>query len=101
LDSTYRADAWLIAVEALALGADSERVMQLKDKWNLTDEDGQKFASLVGVKLTRTDTGWAATDHAVIDLAAPRVGYGDTALEALASLARPVLLQITKNRVIK
>jgi hypothetical protein len=42
-DPESRLDAWIIAIEALALGARRERVMELAQKWGLTDEDAKEF----------------------------------------------------------
>ena len=43
VDITNRADAWTVAIEALALGARLERILELAKKWKLTREDLPEF----------------------------------------------------------
>jgi hypothetical protein len=43
LDVTDRAQAWTIALEALVMGADINRVKELADKWGLTLNDSFEF----------------------------------------------------------
>ncbi len=42
-DSKNRADAWTIALESLALGANALRVKELATKWGLTFDDFLEF----------------------------------------------------------
>lgn len=39
IDTENRQDAWLLCIEALALGAQVARVKELSEKWKLTLED--------------------------------------------------------------
>jgi len=87
LDVEDRESGWVLCVEALALGANKERIMELKKKWKLTDEDAQEFVKRDGgLILEKNDNGWCATFD---DIANAECGYGPTALEALAELAKP------------
>jgi len=94
-----RAQAWLIAIEALALGARKQRIDELARKWGLTDEDALLFVKHARLsngtpafELTRDGNKWCATYHNFIDLQTSHAGFGDTALEAFAELAKPGLI---------
>ncbi len=88
-DSEDRFDAWLICVEALALGAEKERVFELKEKWGLTDEDGQHFAACVGFLLEEDGDTFCVKDLSTfVNLIESPAGFGETALEAFADFAR-------------
>ena len=92
-----RGCAWLIVIEALAMGADRKRIDELALKWNLTDEDAQEFvkhATSDGVeqfKLFIDGNKWCAAFHDFVDIQESQCGFGSTALEALAELAKPGL----------
>ena len=88
-DSKNRIDAWVICVEALALGAKIDRVFELKGKWGLTDEDAQKFISNLPFILEKDGDIWCVKDSEnFINIQESQVGFGDTALEAIADFAK-------------
>lgn len=93
LDLSERGDAWLICIEALALGANKSRIDELAEKWGLTDEDAQEFADRAGLKLFKDGSAWCATFSDFENIQESQCGFGDTALEALAELAKPGLLE--------
>ena len=81
VDSSDRYNAWKIATEALALGADKERIKELAEKWDLTDLDAHTYAQLTGIPLEKDGNVWfAGGDEAR--------GEGETALEALAMFVK-------------
>lgn len=43
VDTENRADAWILVIEALALGARTERIKELANKWGLTAKDLKEF----------------------------------------------------------
>ena len=88
LNTKERESAWIICIEALALGAKKERVFELKEKWNLTDDDAQEFADRVNLKISKDGNQWCATFSDFIDLQTSQAGFGDTALEAFTDLAK-------------
>ena len=88
LNLEERESAWILCSEALALGARRERVFELKDKWDLTDDDGQEFAKRVNLRLYMDGDMWCATFDDFVDLQESEAGFGKTALEALAELAK-------------
>lgn len=45
-----RRAAWTMAVEAAAQGAVEAEVLRLVEGWGLTDEDGRKFCSVIGLR---------------------------------------------------
>jgi len=88
LDTESRGTAWVICVEALALGANRERIFELKEKWNLTDENGRVFAERTGLKLFVDGSKFCAAFADFENVQESQCGFGDTALEALAELAK-------------
>ena len=88
MDPSDRMGAWNIAVEGLALGAKPERVADLAGKWLLTDADAANYASRLGVTLDMDGNSWCAKQPHFIDLQSSHAGFGATALEALAGLAK-------------
>jgi len=94
IDTTSRFDAWIICIEALAMGADKKRIEELATLWQLTDDDAEVFAGLSDSQLVLSKDGdsWCATFGDFVDLQESQAGFGDTALEALAALARPGLI---------
>lgn len=97
VDIRNRLNAWIIATEALALGANRERVMELAEKWGLTDEDAvDGFVGHSGgkFKLSRDGDQWCATFGDFVNIQESQCGFGKTCLEALAELAKPGLLGV-------
>lgn len=99
IDTSRRETAWLLCIEALALGARRERIDELAAKWGLTDEDAQRFiahatdkADQPVFKLFRDGSAWCATFADFTNLQESQAGFGAAALEALAELAKPGLL---------
>ncbi len=88
LDPTDRLGAWAIVVEALAAGANRDRVNELAVKWGCNDSDAAKAASVWGARLFMDGDQWCATRSDFQDLATSPAGFGKTALEALAALAK-------------
>ncbi len=88
LDSSNRESAWTILVEALAAGANEARIQELAQKWQCTDDDAQIFAKHIGCNLYMDGDKWYATGPDFTNLQESLAGFGDTALEAMAQLAR-------------
>lgn len=88
IDPEDRESAWQILIEALACGADLERVMKLAVKWRCSDGDALIYASRVGVRLFMDGEQWCAAREDFIDLQKSPVGFGNTALEAMAALCK-------------
>ena len=98
-DADDRGRAWLIAIEALAMGARRERIDELAAKWGLTDADAQEFVkrSKAGdhpaFRLFRDGDQWCATFYDFVNVQESQAGFGSTALAAFAALARPGLVR--------
>ena len=92
VDSSDRMSVWVIAVEALALGALRSRIMELRDKWGLSDEDAQEFANRAKLKLFKDGDQWCVANHDFVNLQESQAGFGETALDALAAFAKKGLL---------
>ena len=96
LDPEDRAGAWRICVEALACGANKERVKELAEKWECDDRDAKMYAGFLGVKLKMDGDHWCATRSDFVDLQASPAGFGKTALEAFAELCKALNFKPTK-----
>lgn len=83
-----REQAWTIVVEALAAGANPDRVRELVEKWGCTDEDAQEYAHRVNVMLRMDGDQWCATREDFVNLQESPAGFGTRAYEALAELAK-------------
>ena len=88
IDVQNRENAWQILVEALACGANLERVMELSVKWRCSDEDALIYALHAGARLFMDGDKWCATREDFVDLQESPAGFGSTALEALANLCK-------------
>jgi hypothetical protein len=88
-DPTDRVRAWDCLVEALATGANKERVMELAKKWRCDDDDAIQYNERVlSGRLYRDGDQWCATQGDFVDLQESAAGFGDTALEAFADLCK-------------
>lgn len=88
LDTTDRAGAWRICVEALAAGANPSRVKELAVKWECDDTDADQYATFIGARVYRDGNQWCATTGNFINLQESPAGFGITKLEAFAELAK-------------
>jgi len=88
IDTSDRKCAWQICIQALALGANKERVEQLVSLWRLTDEDGAVYAERAGLRLFKDGASWCATFKNFTNLQESQAGFGDTALDAFVELER-------------
>jgi hypothetical protein len=102
VNTAERGCAWLICIEALAMGARRERVMELAAKWGLTDDDAQEFVKHATIGhatagyhpafiLFRDGDRWCAGFHDFVNVQESQCGFGLTVLEAFAELAKPGL----------
>lgn len=78
-----RACAWIICIEALALGASKERVNELVNKWGLTNEDAFLFAQHLKFELLQVPEGWRVRYSEDT-----REAVAETPLEAFAAFAK-------------
>lgn len=80
--------AWNIVVEGLAAGASRERVKELTVKWNCNNEDAVNYAAHINAQLSMDGDQYCATRFDFVNMQESPAGFGDTALEALAELAK-------------
>ena len=90
-----RAAAYLVLLEAAAMGARKDRVDQLIEHWGMTDEDCLTFAERLGLRLYRDGNQWCATYEDFIDLQESDAGFGERAIDALIALPKPGLSAMT------
>ena len=88
VDPSDRASAWIICTEALAMGANEARVLELAAKWQLTDDDAQVFAERSRILLGKDGDRWYAMFEDFENVHFSQVGFGIDCLHALAELAR-------------
>lgn len=88
MDPTDRANAWDILVEALAAGANKNRVMELADKWGCNEADAQTYGEVRNVNLQPDGTAMCATRMDFINLQESPAGFGESSLEAMAELCK-------------
>ena len=97
IDLKSREDAWAIVIEALAIGADPARVKELAALWQCDDTDAAIFAERNGFDLFIDGNAWCAARRNRIDLASCPHGFGVTALEAMADLAKQLGMRAQKT----
>lgn len=90
LDLKDRENAWSLLIEALAIGAKPERVAELAALWKCNDADAENYASAIGLDLCMDGNAWCATRPNNINLQECPHGFGPTALEAMADLAKQI-----------
>ncbi len=99
LDLEDRMSAWILCVEALTLGAKRERIDELAAMWGIIDADAPNFVESTqsldknALKLFRDGDAWCATFIDFKNIQESQCGFGETALEAFAELAKQGLLQ--------
>jgi len=93
IDLKSRGHAWVLCIEALAMGAKRARVMELAEKWGISDSDAPEFAKRAHLSLSRDGNQWCAGFNHFQNVLKSQGGFGATALEAFAELAREGLLE--------
>lgn len=88
VDPSDREGAWSILVEALAGGANPQRIAELAKKWGCDDADASHYADRIGVRLQMDGNAWHAARSDFENLQESPSGFGNTALEAMAELAK-------------
>jgi len=88
VDSSDREGAWNILVEALSLGANTNRIKELAVKWGCTNEDAAHYAERIGCVLGYDGNQYTATKHNFINLQDSPCGFGSSSLEAMAELCK-------------
>jgi len=90
LDTSNREAAWTILVEASALGARPDRIKELAEKWQCDNADAAIYAKHVGAELEMDGAAWCAHGKNFVNLQESAAGFGDSALAALAALAKEI-----------
>lgn len=86
MDPSDRMGAWTILVEALAAGANRDRINELAAKWNCGNDDAQEYAKRVQCLLSMDGDQWCATRADFVNIQESPCGFGKTALRAMADL---------------
>lgn len=92
-----RASAYLMLLEAAAMGARKDRINHLIEQWGMTDEDCITFAERTdgGLRLFRDGDQWCATYKDFVNLQESEAGFGERAIDALIDLPKPGLSPMT------
>lgn len=88
IDTKNRENAWTICVEALAAGVNKNRILELAEKWGCNDKDAKIYAERINCILGIDGTQKTATKNNFINIQESISGFGNTYLEAMASLCR-------------
>lgn len=86
MDTTKRLHAWNLLVEGLSLGANKNRVDELAIKWKCDNKDAEIYASYIGCVIKMDGSQFCATRKDFTNLQESPVGFGTSALEAMAEL---------------
>lgn len=95
-DATDRETAWNLLVEALSIGSNKERILELAKKWNCDNADGEVYADRIGAVIKQDGDKFCATRTDFNNLVECPAGFGDTVLEALADLCKQLGFSPTK-----
>lgn len=96
-DPSNRGTCWGLLVEALAAGANKERVIELAEKWHCNDSDAAQYNDLIlNGKLYKDGNQWCATQGNFSNLQESPAGFGDTCLEAFADLCKQLGYKASK-----
>lgn len=98
LDTHDRGCAWIIAIEAAALGARFDKVEHLREHWKLTNEDGRKFCEVSGIEL-RVEHPVATVSPVSISQKMYRVGFPDKKQYAYGSDVFSALVELAKQGI--
>ena len=92
-----RAAAYLMLLEAAAMGARRDRIDHLVQHWGMTDGDCLTFVATTdeNLRLFRDGSQWCATYADFINLQESEAGFGERAIDALIDLPKPGLSAIT------
>ena len=83
-----RSTAWDLLVEAMSLGVNNERIIELATTWNCNDEDAEKYAQHIGIVLGVDGDQKTAHKSDFINLQESPCGFGNTYLEAMSNLCK-------------
>lgn len=89
-----------ILVEALAAGADRNRVFELAKRWGRTDETMRQYAEGLDLIVEMDENAWCVKRKDFECLATDPAGFGHTVLEALAELAVQLGYEARKENII-
>ena len=85
LNPEDRENAWTILVEALSIGANKDRILELAQKWGCDDEDAKEYAERAGIHLgVQGNAKTASRKDSILKPMGMRISY----LEAMADLCR-------------
>lgn len=94
VDPSDRLGAWTILVEAWVAGASGARIQELASKWGCTNDDAMVYAERVGICVQIDDPSrpddWFAVLPSFVNIQESPSGWGPTALEAIAELAKEI-----------
>ena len=85
-----RSTAWQILVEALSLGANKNRIIELSKKWKCDGGDALNYANYLGIILGSDGDQKTAYGKNFTNLQECPCGFGDTYLEAMADLCKQI-----------
>lgn len=87
-DPGDRVTAWNVLIEAMALGVSPARIHEMAVKWQCTDADAVNYAERIGVRLGVDGDKKMTTRKDFVNIQESPCGFGETYLEAMASLCK-------------
>lgn len=88
VDVADREGAWSILIEALSIGADKRRVLELAQHWKCDDSDADNYAAAIGLTIYKDGDAWCATSKEATNIQEYEAGFGQTKLEAVSDLCK-------------
>lgn len=85
-----RQTAWQILVEALSLGVNKDRILELAEKWKCDNEDAINYAKYLGIELVMDGSAYCARGVNFINMMESPHGFGDNYLEAMADFCKNI-----------
>lgn len=85
-----RRTAWGILVEALSIGVKESRINELAGKWGCTDNDALEYANAIEINLSVDGDKKTAYLKSFTNITESPIGFGDTYLQAMASLCKQI-----------
>lgn len=101
VDPSNRAQAWMILIEARALGANLSRIIELAEMWNCTNQDADNFEAWTrmfgtGLTVKRDRDQWCAHRTDFVNLQESPAGFGGSKLDAMAELCKALGYKASK-----
>lgn len=84
-----RGSAWAILIEASSIGANSDRIKELAEKWGCNNDDAKNYAKRqAGIVLEMDGNSFVAKRTDFVNLQESPCGFGESFLDAMSDLCK-------------